>query len=520
MSTKKQLTTCTPKTAVAYARYSSAQQRDVSIEQQLKDIREYAAREGYTIIHEYADHAKSGFKNTERRAEFHSMLQAAETGAFDTVIAWKVDRFGRDRRDSATYKGQLADNGVSVVYAMEPIPDGAAGALTEGMLEAIAEWYSRNLSENVKRGKNDNAQKCLANSSAVYGYRIGPDKHLVICEEEAAVVRQIFSLYAQGTGISEISRILFRQGIRSKTGDPLIYSRIQYTLKNETYIGMYKYSDLRIPNGVPAIIDMDTWNTCQTIMNTTYKPHGPTQDYLLSGKCRCGKCSALMIGNYGSGRDKRYYYYTCASKRRHVGCSQPYIKKDDFENKIMDAIFDGVLTGNRLDKFATLAADALKATADESPLKKMEADYRDITRRIDNINRAISEGIWTDSTADMLRSMTVKAKDLEKSIAYQKTVDQSSVSLDRILFYLHKIADGKRDDRDYLHSLVATFINTIVVNDHEACVVINAAEHVDTIPPDRLPPFSKISRFDYSTNAPGDFTIIEPYPAVAFKIAI
>ena len=68
---------------------------------------------------------------------------------FDTVIAWKVDRFGRDRRESATFKGQLADQGVSVVYAMEPIPDGAAGALTEGMLEAIAEWYSRNLSENI-----------------------------------------------------------------------------------------------------------------------------------------------------------------------------------------------------------------------------------------------------------------------------------------------------------------------------------------------------------------------------------
>ena len=78
MSTNKKATNCPPKTAVAYARYSSAQQRDVSIEQQLKDIREYAAREGYTIIHEYADHAKSGFKNVDRRVEFQAMLAAAE----------------------------------------------------------------------------------------------------------------------------------------------------------------------------------------------------------------------------------------------------------------------------------------------------------------------------------------------------------------------------------------------------------------------------------------------------------
>ena len=108
MSTaKKKLTTCAPKTAVSYARYSSAGQRDVSIDQQLRDIHAFAEREGYVIIHDYADHAKSGFKNIERREQFHAMLAAAESGTFDTVIAWKVDRFGRNRRESASYKGQL-----------------------------------------------------------------------------------------------------------------------------------------------------------------------------------------------------------------------------------------------------------------------------------------------------------------------------------------------------------------------------------------------------------------------------
>ena len=170
MSTaNKTLTSCAPKTAVAYARYSSAGQRDVSIDQQLRDIHSFAEREGYVIIHDYADHAKSGFKNIERREQFHAMLAAAESGAFDTVIAWKVDRFGRNRRESASYKGQLADNGVSVVYAMEPIPKGAAGCLTEGMLEAIAEWYSQNLSENTKRGLHDNALKCMANGPICLG---------------------------------------------------------------------------------------------------------------------------------------------------------------------------------------------------------------------------------------------------------------------------------------------------------------------------------------------------------------
>ena len=102
---KKIAPSCSPRTAVAYARYSSAGQRDVSIEQQLADIRAFALREGYTIVHEYADHAKSGFKDTAARTAFQSMIAAAETGSYDTIIAWKVDRFGRNREDSAIYKG-------------------------------------------------------------------------------------------------------------------------------------------------------------------------------------------------------------------------------------------------------------------------------------------------------------------------------------------------------------------------------------------------------------------------------
>ena len=137
---KAAVPSCSPRTAVAYARYSSAGQRDVSIEQQLSDIRAFAKREGYTLVHEFADHARSGFKNTAARTAFQSRIAAAESGTFDTILAWKVDRFGRNREDAAIYKGKLRRFGVKVLYAMEPIPEGSAGVLLEGMLEATAEW--------------------------------------------------------------------------------------------------------------------------------------------------------------------------------------------------------------------------------------------------------------------------------------------------------------------------------------------------------------------------------------------
>ena len=526
MSTaKKKLTTCQPKTAVAYARYSSAQQRDVSIEQQLKDIHAYADREGYTIIHEYTDRAKSGFKHSDRRADFQAMLRDATAGAFDTVIAWKVDRFGRDRRESAMYKGQLADVGISVIYAMEPIPDGAAGCLTEGMLEAIAEWYSRNLSENVKRGKTDNAVKCLANNNGAYGYRLSADKHFVVQEDEASVVRKIFSLYEKGGKVGSIPRTLAEQGIYNPKGLPFTTTQIRYMLKNEAYIGVYKYSDVRIPGGVPAIIDQETWDTCQHIMKSMHRTRGPVADYILSGKCRCGLCGQNMIGCYATARNKSLlHYYACKGRRNTENrCKQKYINKDKIENKIFDLLFDNILNGKYLDQFAELVAESMKASAKESPVRELEEEYSDIIRRIENINIAISEGIWTDSTKSMLKSLTERSKEIEKAIAYQTFVSQNIVSKDRIKFYLHKVADGKRDDREFLRSIVVSFINSITFYDGFACVVINSVENVETIPPDELPPIGilkEVPRFDLWNNTLEYFSIVEPYPAIAFKIAI
>ena len=520
---KKQLTTCQPKTAVAYARYSSAQQRDVSIEQQLKDIREFAAREGYTIIYEYADHARSGFKNSERREEFQAMLRAASSGTFDTVIAWKVDRFGRNRRESAIYKGQLADNGVSVIYAMEPIPDGAAGVLTEGMLEALAEWYSRTIGENTRRGLYDNASKCMYTGHRSYGYQRSEDNHLEVNEAEAAVVRKIFTLYSQGYSFASITRILGEDGVLAQCGKPFQKSTILYILKNEMYIGVYHFGDIRIPGGVPPIIDQDLWDMCQEQRKKTFRHAEKAPDiYYLSGKATCGTCGAPIYANYGSGRSKRYQYYVC-SNMKHKKCDTHYMHKEAIEDPIFDYLFAQVLNGPLLDRFIKEVSDTLAASHDTSPKRKLEKEYNDITRRIGNINNAISEGIWTPSTKQMLEDLTGRAEELRKKIAYHHMTEEKSVSKKRIAFYLHKIAEGKRDDPEFLKALVTTLINSVTIYDHWLRVVVNAAENVGKIPPDKLPPLDKcpdLTRFDLRTvNAPSLITV-EPYPVIVFKIAI
>ena len=529
MSTaKKKLTTCEPKTAVIYARYSSHSQRDVSIEQQIQDIRAYAEREGYTIIHEYADRAKSGFKNSERRAQFHAMLRDAESGAFDTVLAWKVDRFGRDRRESAMFKGQLADLGVSVVYAMEPIPDGAAGVLTEGMLEAIAEWYSRNLAENIHRGKIDNAKKCIFNGVSVYGYDKGPDGRFIINEAEAAVVRHVFSLYAQGYSGGSIQKILAEDGILTKSGYKFGISRIFYMITNEAYIGTYHYEEVRVPGGMPAIIDKETFELCQELRAKTIKHREKAEapEFLLTGKLSCGFCQSNVRGNSGVGRHhQRYYYYSCGLKKRHgTGyCNLPSVKKDILEKDIIDYLCNKVIADELLDIYTDLISETLKSQIEESPLRQQQKELADINRRIENINRAISEGVWTKQTVTMLNDLSKQAEELEKTIAYQQISDNQLISKERISFYLHKIAKGKRDDPNYLKTLVNVLINSITVYPKWLRIVINAQEGVEKVPLEELPDIDVLpdmTRFDLCTAGSNRLYTVEPYPVIVFKIAI
>jgi len=526
MLTTKKLTTCEPKTAVAYARYSSAQQRDVSIEQQLKDIRAYAEREGYKLIYEYADHAKSGFKNVERRTQFQAMIQAAASGEFDTVIAWKVDRFGRNRRESATYKGQLSDNGVKVVYAMEPIPEGAAGVLTEGMLESLAEWYSRNISENTKRGQRDNAVKGLYNGHAAYGYRKSADNRFEIYEPEAAIVRRIFDLYAQGNSFAYIVEELNRNGILTKYGNPFQKASVLYILTNDNYIGTYHYADIRIPDSMPKIIDMDLWERAQAQRKKTYKKHGwAPEDYYLSCKCTCGICGGPIYGAYGSGRGgKRHQYYHCKNMKNKTNrCHTHYRRKEDIEKPIFDFLFNRILKGSLMDDYIRMISDVLKARQEISPKQQLEAELRDVTRKIDNITRAISEGIWTKQTATMLKDLNNRAEDLEKKIAYHKMTDEKAIEESRICFLMEKIADGKRDDPEYLKTIINVLVNHVRIFDHWLEVAINATGTIEQIPPEILPPLDVLpdgNRFDFrKVNAPSLY-VLEPYPVIVFKIAI
>ena len=486
---KPNIPSCSPRTAVAYARYSSAGQRDVSIEQQLSDIRAFAQREGYTIVHEYADHARSGFKDVASRTQFQSMISAAESGTFDTIIAWKVDRFGRNREDSAIYKGKLRRFGVRVLYAMEPIPEGSAGVLLEGMLEATAEWYSRQLSENVTRGMTDNAYKCLYNGTRILGYTRGPDGRYAIQPDEAAVVRQIFDCYRSGMSAARICRQLNDQGLRTSRGKKFQPEGLLRILTNKRYTGVYIWGSIEVPGGMPAIIDRSIFEEAQRMKGKTSRHvEQGAVDFLLTGRSFCGHCGAAMIGDSGTSKSgTRHYYYSCQAHKARKGCNKKSVSKDRLESSVIDFVLDHVLADDQIEK----TADAVMALQAEemkhSPLAAMETEYAKIRKQIDNVNDAIAAGIWNASTSARLKALEDQAEDLRVSVETLRYSQSQLLDRDRVIFFLHRFTRGDRQDPLLRRHIIETFVNAVYVYDDHLRLVINNVEGNQRFPLEDLP---------------------------------
>ena len=317
---------------VIYARYSSHNQREESIEGQIRECKRYAEQHNITIVGEYADRAITG--RTDDRAEFQKMIRDAEKGHFQVVLVYKLDRFARNRYDSATYRLKLKKCGVKVASAMEAVQDGPEGIILEAVLEGMAEYYSANLSQNIKRGMTDNAMKCLATGGGrCLGYKTGPDKKYVIDPPAADTVRLIYEMYDQGHTYAHIVETLNNQGRTTFKGTPFNKNSLGKILHNRRYIGDYVWGDIVVEGGMPQIVDRDLWERVQAKLARKEKASARARgdyNYILSGKLFCGKCGKGMIGDHGTSRNgTKFYYYTCSTKKHGGSCSKKSVRAED-----------------------------------------------------------------------------------------------------------------------------------------------------------------------------------------------
>ena len=278
--------------AVIYARYSSEGQREESIDGQIRECMEYCKQNGMTVVKEYIDRALSA--KTDNRPDFQRMIKDSAKGLFDVVVVWKLDRFARNRYDSAHYKAALKKNGVRVVSAKENIADGPEGIILESMLEGMAEYYSAELSVKVIRGHTENALKCKYNGGTpTFGFAIDADKHYQL---------DIFKMYDTGSTMKQIVDHLNDLGVTTVRGKPADLNFISGILHNRKYIGEYQYRDIVVPNGIPALVPTDLFERVQEQMKKNKKAparHKAEDDYLLTTKLFCGTCKAVQAAPKG-----------------------------------------------------------------------------------------------------------------------------------------------------------------------------------------------------------------------------
>lgn len=321
--------------AAAYIRVSTDDQVELSPASQLVEIRKWGSANGYIVPDEFVfvDEAKSGRRVTGRD-EFRRLIGSAKQKPkpFDAILLWKFSRFARNRDDAVLYKSILRKQlHIEVISIKEPIAEGKLGIIMEAMIEAMDEYYSINLAEDVKRGMEEKHRRGELQSTPSFGYA-AQDGILVPLEPEASYVREMFSRFLSGQGFFPIARWLNDMGIKTHRGSAFDNRAVEYILRNPVYIGKLRwnpagrtrrnYDDpniLVVDGKHQPLVDSNIWNAAQdriSQLKAMHKYHGRPlgsgKDWI-SGVVRCATCGGTMIfakpnywkcNNYVRGRCK------------------------------------------------------------------------------------------------------------------------------------------------------------------------------------------------------------------------
>jgi len=468
--------------AVIYARYSSDNQREESIEGQIRECTAFAEKNGITILKHYIDRAYSA--KTDNRPEFQRMIQDCKEKLFDMILVWKLDRFSRNRYDSIIYKHTLKKNGVRLVSVNEPISESAEGVLLESVLEGFAEYFSLDLAEKVNRGLTENALKCKFNGgNPTIGYVIDQEQNFQIDLVKAPFVLDAFKMYDEGSTMSEIRDYLNEHNVLNNRGNPHTVNSVAKILKNRRYIGEYKYRDIVVPNGIPAIVPVDLFERVQEKIEKNKKAparHKAEDDYLLTTKLFCGHCGAYMCGESGRGRSgKVYHYYKCVSvKKKRTDCKKKAVKKDWIEDLVIKHTMEMVNDDKVIEAIVAMLMDLQERENIDLPL--YEQQLRDVERNIENLLNAIQQGILTKSTKARMEELEAAKEDLEIRIANER-IAKPKLTEEHLLHFLHKFRVLDMSKQSHRQRLIDTFVNRIYLYDDKLVITFNHKDGTETI---------------------------------------
>ncbi len=462
--------------AVIYARYSSHSQTEQSIEGQLQTCYEYAKLNGHTIVGEYIDRAQSG--TTDSRVEFQRMIADSDRHTFECVLVYQLDRFARNRYDSAINKAKLKKNGVRVISARENISDDASGILVEGVLESMAEYYSAELSQKIRRGMNINAEKCLSNgSNPGLGYQIDSERRFHVDPKTAPIVREIFERYASGETVTDITKDLNARQIKTSVGKAFNKNSMHRLLRNRRYIGYYIYKDTETPNGMPRIIEDELFQRVQHILDRNKKAPARSRgrmEYLLTTKLFCGYCRELMTGYGGTGRaGKSYFYYACNNYKRHK-CKKKVVSKQEIEDRVILECRK-LLTDRNIEKIAQSVAAACDADFDSSAVKRLKTSLQETETAIENLWKALERGQSVDMITERIEKRKKEKDELIGQIAIEMG-KQITFTAPQIKSFLYSLKRGNINDENNRRGIINIFLRAVYLWDDRLTLILNGGE--------------------------------------------
>lgn len=437
--------------AALYARYSSDNQRDESAEAQIRAGEEYAKRNNIKIVKIYVDRAKSA--TSDKRPEFQQMIKDSALGIFDTVIVHKLDRFSRDKYDSAVYKKRLNTNGVKLISIIENLDGSPESLILESVIEGMAQYYSANLAREVMKGMKESGYQCRhLGGQPPLGYDVTLEKKYAINESEAEIVRAIFDMYVNGYSYAKIIDYLNEKGYRTKTGNTFGKNSIYSILDNEKYSGVYIFNKsskkdafgkrnshllkdesevIKIDGGMPAIVSKETFEKAREMMVARKKAPGTNkakESYLLSGLIFCGECGSAMQGNRRNSKNKpRYVSYRCGSRLRKRDCNNKEIRKEYIEEFVLSELEKNILN----DKAIPILVEKVnkhiqeQSESNQTIIENAKKELDNVDKQINNIVSAIAQGFAYDEFKIKMEELKDRKTKLESTLMEQEIKRQA-----------------------------------------------------------------------------------------------
>lgn len=484
-------------TAAIYIRVSTENQLELSPDAQLRLIKEYAQKNNMLVSNQYIfkDEGISG-KKAEKRPGFMRMIATAKTKPkpFDVILVHKFDRFSRSREDSIVYKSLLRKEcGIQVISITEQLEDDKFSILLEAMLEAMAEYYSLNLADEVTKGMTEKALRGGYQASPPLGYRIEHKGELpVIVPEQAELIKKIFNMYVnQQKSIYAICLELNALGFKTKHNKPFEKRSIEYILQNPTYMGYTRWNRTenttnRIkdksewiirPGQHPAIISQELFNAAQERYNNEYTPRNSkpaeVKKHWLSGMLKCSYCGRSLSSTHRTDKRTKNHYRTYWNFQCY-GYSKAKCPESHqiSENKILKALFSSLEYVLATGDISFTQKEGIN-TVNDNILLKLQLEK--IAEKEQRIKDAYINGI--DSLDEYKQNKTTITKEKENIQTQLDAIIKTSNKIDKsvMLNKVQNVYDILKDESsDFVtkNKAISSIIEKIVFDKKEGTLDI------------------------------------------------